>query len=309
MNMSASIDDGITDFLRHISGNRRLSKNTIISYETDLSQFREFLLKSLALSESKPASIKSIDRDILRSYIAEISDPFASSKSLSRKTISRKISSLKSFFRYLAANGMAERNHASSLAFPKIPKKLPQYVSKNELDDLLGMKHLTELPLLDRAVIELFYSTGIRLSELINLRISNVDFKAGTIKVFGKGSKERIVPFGRQAADAMKNYLSIREISNTTNLEYFFIDNAGKKLYPVKVQRMIRKSLSMVSEVSKKSPHVLRHSFATHMLDNGADIRAVKELLGHESLSTTQVYTHLTPEKLKRTYKQAHPRA
>lgn len=307
--MVSSIEAGVTEFLDHLANTRKFSNNTIVSYRNDLSQFTEFCRKSFGIEEGRLSQLSEIDKAILKSFVAEISDPFSSSKSLTKKSLSRKISSLKSFFKFLALRGYVKKNFAASLSFPKVPKKLPQYLSKSELDDLLGIKHVTEVPVLDRAILELFYSTGIRLSELINLRLNNIDFNSGTIKVFGKGSKERIVPFGSHAKEAMKNYIQIRDICNIYNSEIFFLDSSGKKLYPVKVQRMIRKDLSIVSEINKKSPHVLRHSFATHLLDNGADIRAVKELLGHESLSTTQVYTHLTPEKLKKSYKQAHPRA
>ena len=174
---------------------------------------------------------------------------------------------------------------------------------------LLGEKNITEISITDKAVIELFYSTGIRLSELINLKLTNVNFNNRTIKVFGKGSKERIVPFGSKAETAIKNYIKIRDICNLNNLDILFLSNNGKKLYPMQVNRLMKKNLSLVTDMKKKSPHVLRHTFATHLLDKGADIRAVKDMLGHESLSTTQVYTHITPEKLKKVYKQSHPRA
>ena len=170
-------------------------------------------------------------------------------------------------------------------------------------------KYISEISILDKAVIELFYSTGLRLSELINLKIQNIYFSNRTLKVLGKGSKERIVPFGKKAELALLNYIGIRDICNTEKTDIFFLSNSGKKLYPMQVNRLIKKNLSIVTDIKKKSPHVLRHTFATHLLDNGADIRAVKDLLGHESLSTTQIYTHLTPEKLKKVYKQAHPRA
>jgi tyrosine recombinase XerC len=307
--MAANLEDEIRSFIDHISGTRKFSPNTVTSYRNDLQQFYEFCKKSFAHESEGVVTLDSMDKAVLKSFVAEISDPFSSAKTLTKKSISRKISTLKSFFKFLALNGRVQRNYASYLSFPKLPRKLPQYLSKGEVEDLLGIKHVTEVPLLDRAIIELFYSTGIRLSELINLKLGNVNFDTCTLKVLGKGSKERIVPFGSHAKEAMQNYLQIRDICNVAKLDLFFVDNSGKKLYPVKVQRLIKKNISIVSEISKKSPHVLRHSFATHLLDNGADIRAVKELLGHESLSTTQVYTHLTPEKLKKSYKQAHPRA
>jgi integrase/recombinase XerC len=230
-------------------------------------------------------------------------------KKYSTRSVSRKISVLKSFFKYLLKKKYVISNPSSGLIFPKQDKMLPAYLSSNEINKLLEDRKYIEIKILDIAIIELFYSTGIRLSELINLKLSDINFTKRTLKVLGKGSKERIVPFGEKADIAIQNYLKIREICNTENLDYLFISNTGKKLYPMQVQRMIKKNLALVTELKKKSPHVLRHSFATHLLDRGADIRAVKDLLGHESLSTTQVYTHLTPEKLKKVYKQAHPKA
>jgi integrase/recombinase XerC len=177
------------------------------------------------------------------------------------------------------------------------------------MDRLLDGAKSIDLSILDKAIMGLFYSTGIRLTELINLKIQNVNFYNKTIKVLGKGSKERIIPFGGKAFSALKNYMEIRNICNIKNYDNFFIGNKGNKLYPMQVQRLVNKNLSGITESKKKSPHVLRHTFATHMLDKGADIRAVKDMLGHESLSTTQIYTHLTPEKLKKVYNQAHPKA
>ena len=204
---------------------------------------------------------------------------------------------------------MIESNPASVLIFPKRAKNLPHFVTETEMDKLLDGTKSSEISIIEKAIIELFYSTGIRLSELINLKMVNVNFYNKTIKVLGKGSKERIIPYGEKANKALKNYLEIRNICNTKNLDNFFVTNKGNKLYPMQVERLVSKNLSGVTEIKKKSPHVLRHTFATHMLDKGADIRAVKDMLGHESLSTTQIYTHLTPEKLKKAYNQAHPKA
>jgi integrase/recombinase XerC len=177
------------------------------------------------------------------------------------------------------------------------------------MSDLLDERKLIELKILDKAVIELFYSTGMRLSELINLKINDVNFDNMTVKVIGKGNKTRIIPFGKKAESTIKDYLQIRDICNIKKSDFLFLNTKGNKLYPMNLYRMITGNMSKVSESKKKSPHILRHSFATHLLDNGADIRAVKDLLGHESLSTTQLYTHITPEKLKKIYKQAHPKA
>lgn len=307
--MEKKFSEYIAEYLEYLKVTRNYSLHTIISYETDLLQFSEYIFKSINCSEKDKVNLDKFDSAFIKSFIANLSDPLAYKKKYSKKSISRKISVLKSFYKYLVKKKYIVKNFSSSVGFPKTEKKLPSFLTEKELENLLGQKYIREIGILDKAIIELFYSTGIRLSELINLRMNNIDLKNRTVKVFGKGSKERIVPFGSEAGSAIKNYLTIREICNTDNSEYLFISNAGKKLYPMKVSRMVKKNLSLVTDLKKKSPHILRHSFATHLLDNGADIRAVKDMLGHESLSTTQVYTHLTPERLKKVYKQAHPRS
>jgi len=292
---------------------RNYSLHTISSYEIDLLQFGEYIFRSEDKSKinfrDRKTDFNKFDLNFLKSFIAELSDPGSVRRKYSKKSLSRKISVLKSFYKFLCRKKYVSKNFASLLVFPKIEKRLPSFLSEKEMGKLLGEKYILELKIIDKAIIELFYSTGIRLSELINLKLNNINFNKKTIKVFGKGSKERIVPFGEKAEIALKNYMIIRDICNTGKSEILFLSNAGNKLYPMQVSRLIKKNLSLVTELKKKSPHVLRHTFATHLLDKGADIRAVKDMLGHESLSTTQVYTHLTPEKLKKVYKQAHPRA
>lgn len=307
--MNKSSDEHLKEFLNYIKFSRNYSKNTVISYENDLRQLFEYAEKSGAINTDKDFVNDKLDLVFLKTFIAELSDPFKREGKYSKKTISRKISVIKSFYKFLYKNKYISKNFSSSLIFPKLNKKLPSVLTESELSKLLGEKYLSEISILDKAIIELFYSTGIRLSELINLKINNLDLNSRTIKVKGKGSKERIVPFGSEAEKSLKNYIQIRDICNVNGIDNLFVDNTGKKLYPVKVNRMIKKNLSLVTQSSKRSPHVLRHSFATHLLDNGADIRAVKDLLGHESLSTTQVYTHITPERLKKVYKQSHPRS
>jgi integrase/recombinase XerC len=311
--MTKPFNEYLSEYLRYLKVSRNYSPNTVISYETDMLQFGEYIFRT----ENNPdkeflnrnIDFADLELNFLKSFIAELSDPASSGKKLSAKSVSRKISVVKSFYKFLIKKKYITKNYASLLIFPKTAKRLPSFVSAREMENLLGEKHISEISILDKAVIELFYSTGIRLSELINLRLSNVNFSNKTIKVLGKGSKERIVPFGSKAAIAIKNYLKIREICNLKNIDILFLNKAGKKLYPVQVNRLMKKNLSIVTGMKKKSPHVLRHTFATHLLDNGADIRAVKDMLGHESLSTTQIYTHITPEKLKKVYKEAHPRA
>lgn len=315
--MQKTFNEYLDEFIEYLKLNRNYSPHTIISYKTDLSQFAEYIAKSnlgkehISTYESgnKSVDFTKIELNFLKSYIAELSDPYSGKKSYSRKSLSRKISVLKSFYKYLVKKKYISKNTSAYILFPKTAKKLPSFLSKKEMENLLSQKYISEISILDKAIIELFYSTGLRLSELINLKIQNVYFGNRTLKVLGKGSKERIVPFGKKAETALLNYIKIRDICITENTDFFFVNNSGKKLYPMQVNRLIKKNLSIVTDIKKKSPHVLRHTFATHLLDNGADIRAVKDLLGHESLSTTQIYTHLSPEKLKKVYKQAHPRA
>ncbi len=288
-----------------------------MSYRNDLEQFAEFLImteygKKVA-PEKAEIDISSVDLPLLKSFVADLFEKqkldIKKARKFSNRSISRKISTLKSFFKYLYRKKIVSSNPASTLAFPKMQKKLPSYIAASDMTKLLDRIGDDELNFIDKAIFELFYGTGIRLSELINLKTVDIDFGKNTVRVLGKGSKTRIVPFGSKALDALKNYMQIRDILNFNKSDYFFLNKNGKKLYPMEVSRMVKKHLSKVTDVKKKSPHVLRHSFATHLLDAGADIRAVKDLLGHENLSTTQVYTHVSPEKLKKAYKQAHPKA
>jgi integrase/recombinase XerC len=311
----------VYDYLEYLKYSKHYSSHTIISYRNDLSQFGKFILDTfqIKVDEFKKNELEfefDIDEIVLadlKSFVAGLFDEkkidIKKVNKFNASSISRKISVLKSFFKYFYKYNLIKRNPANGLIFPKKGKKYPNFFSEDELNKLLDGRGGIVLSLLDKTIIELFYSTGIRLSELINLKYNDIDWKNKTIKVIGKGSKERIIPFGKKAEESMKNFVEIRKISNINNLVYFFISNKGLKLYPMQVNRLIKKDFKSVTELKKRSPHMLRHSFATHLLDNGADIRAVKELLGHESLSTTQVYTHVTAEKLKKAYKQAHPKA
>lgn len=302
------------EFLDNISLLKNYSKNTIVSYKNDLNQFVNFLIESYSNEgiEDIP-SIDNIDVSMLKSFVAGLFEEeklsIKKTRKFTNRSISRKISVLKSFFKYLYTKRIIKINPASTISFPKIQKRLPSNISEKAISNLLDRIGEKELNFINKAIIELFYSTGIRLSELINLKIQDVDFSHNTIKVTGKGSKQRIIPFGSKAKKAIENYLTIRDILNRNNLDNLFLNKKSKKLYPIEVQRMIKKQLSSVTDLQKKSPHILRHSFATHLLDNGADIRAVKDLLGHENLSTTQIYTHVSSEKLKKVYKGSHPKA
>lgn len=306
----------VNEFIDYLKKIKNYSKHTIISYNTDLKQFGEFLIefynKEDGLEKLK-IDLSDVDLFLIKNYLVYLYEQqrieIKKTPKYSKKSVSRKISTLKSFFKYLYKRKYIDRNPTSGILLPKLPKRLPAYLSFQEIEKLLEEKDGINLRILDKAVLELFYSTGIRLSELINLKLSDVDLSKRLIKVRGKGAKERIVPFGKKAETAIRNYLQIRDISNVKGLDVLFVDNKGNKLYPMKIYRMVKKDLSKVTDLKKKSPHILRHTFATHLLDKGADIRAIKELLGHENLSTTQIYTSVTLERLKKIYKQAHPRA
>lgn len=291
----------IQEYLSFLKVSLNYSPHTITSYENDLKQFENFLTLTFGKDDF---DLNDLELTILKSFVAGLFD-----EDYSNRSISRKISLLKSFFKYLAKKKYIKKNVAATLIFPKLDKKLPSYLTESEAEKLFEAEQTDKRKPLDAAILELFYSTGIRLSELINLKISNINFSIKTIKVFGKGSKERIVPFGKNAELSINEYLKVRPIPAEGNSDILFLSSNGNKLYPMQVNRITKKSLEEVTELKKKSPHILRHTFASHLLDKGADIRAVKDLLGHESLSTTQVYTHISPEKLKKVYKQSHPRA
>ncbi len=298
----------ITTFLRHIEGERNYSPHTVASYEDDLRQFSAFLQRHFSDSTF---TLSAIDKLTIRLFLHDLVD-----QGFSRKSIARKLACLKSFFRYLKRMKKIDTNPAATVVSPKVEKTLPTVLSESAAAALMQQPD-NSMPegSRDRAMLELFYGTGIRLSELIGLNWQDISFEEGTIRVTGKGSKQRIIPLGRPAASALKAYQRKRTevlaagLHDETDGLAVFITSRGKRLQPKSVNVLMNKYIARVSEITKKSPHVLRHSFATHLLDRGADIRAVKELLGHESLSTTQVYTHVGVERLKKVYAQAHPKA
>jgi len=229
---------------------------------------------------------------------------------LTAKSINRKISSLKSFFKYQMKNGIITQTPMATIVIPKMSKRLPSFVEEKDIHTLMSYVEFGDdwKGRTEKLVMQLFYSTGMRLSELINLKESQLDESYAQIKVIGKGNKERIIPVNKDLIRALKNYIQEKpcRLENVLNL---FINENGKPLQPRAVYSFVKKYLSMVTTIEKKSPHILRHSFATHLMNNGADLNAVKELLGHSSLAATQVYTHNTIEKLKEIFKKAHPKA
>jgi len=226
------------------------------------------------------------------------------------RSVNRKLTTLKSFYRFLLREGVLDENPMHKINSPKIAKRLPVFVEKEKMEMLFNQVTFGEgYPgIRDRLILELFYSTGMRLSELVNLKESDVDFHHDTIKVLGKRNKERLIPFSMKFESLLKSYLDEKGKA-FGDLDDLFLTDKGRKIYPKLVYRIVSRYIGEVTTMGKKSPHVLRHTFATHLLNNGAELNAVKELLGHASLSATQVYTHNTIEKLKRIYKQAHPKA
>ena len=295
-------------FLQYLGGERNCSPHTLASYEDDLRQFSQFLSRHFSDARFSP---REVDHVTIRLFLRDLVE-----QEFSRRSVARKLACLKSFFRYLYKNKVIETNPAANVQSPKLDKLLPTVLNEEAVTALMQQAD-TSTPegLRDQAILEMFYGTGIRLSELINLSWQDVDFADATLKVTGKGSKQRIVPLGRKAKQSLRNYSSSRDsvldegYRDETNGSAVFITKRGKRLSPKSVNVLMNRYIGKVSEIKKKSPHVLRHSFATHLLDRGADLLAVKELLGHESLSTTQIYTHVSVERLKKIYAQAHPKA
>jgi integrase/recombinase XerC len=285
-------------FIQYIQFEKRYSPHTVIAYRNDLEQFFGFLSDRYQVAE-----VQDVTHSMVRSWLVELMET-----GITPRSVNRKLTTLKSFFRYLVRNGILEVNPMSRVTAPKVPKRLPVFVEKEKMELVFSDVDFGEgYPALrDRLILELFYATGMRLSELVGLRESDVDLYNSQIKVLGKRNKERLIPFGIGVKALFVEYLAEKQLFES---EYLFLTDKGKQIYPRMVHRIVTGILGRVTTLGKRSPHVLRHTFATHLLNNGAELNAVKELLGHANLSATQVYTHNTIEKLKKVYKQAHPRA
>ena len=288
----------LSNFYRFLEKERGYSPHTVKAYQNDLTRFVKFLPSSIS-------GFDQVNRQAIRGFLASEFD-----NGLIGKTVARRLASIKSFFNYLVRIEQIRHNPAIHVKTPKVSQFLPNFVDQKVIERLMeSPDDSTAVGLRDRAILELFYSTGIRLSELIHLDVGNVDVSNQLIKVRGKGDKERLIPFGNRAKFWVENYLKNRGLSfNSAPSHTPLFVNAKEKRVPTStVQRRIRNYIKFVAEGNRLGPHILRHSFATHLMDNGADIRAVKDLLGHSSLSSTQVYTHIQPEKMKKVYKKAHP--
>lgn len=292
----------IQSFLEYLKFQKRYSQHTIVSYETDLRYFFDFLV-----TQYQERDLQNIKPALVRSWLAQLKGDKNSAK-----TINRKISTLKTFFKFLLKKELIKVSPMATIVSPKQSKRLPQYVEKSDTETLFTHVEFSDdwTGKTQHLVLQILYHTGMRQAELIGLKESQIDFSKSNIKVLGKGSKERIIPISSELLMAIKNYIQEKAVVfPQPNSVYLLVKEDGKNLYPKWVYNSVKKYLALVTTIDKKSPHILRHTFATHLSNNGADLNAVKELLGHSSLAATQVYTHNTIEKLKDIYKKAHPKA
>ena len=291
----------IKDFLNYLRLERNYSERTIVAYEADLREFEEYFKKTDA-----ELDFRSVHSDNVRNWMVSLMD-----EGRTETSVNRKLSSLRSFYRFLLRRKEITVNPMLKVVGPKKKKPLPSFVREKDMDRLLDECSFEEgfEGCRDRTILEMFYATGMRLSELIGLNDADVDFSAKLIKVTGKRNKQRLIPFGNELAEDLHLYINVRNEAMPQEAEAFFVLKDGKRMYPMAVYRIVKRDLSRVVSLKKRSPHVLRHTFATAMLNDSAELRSVKELLGHESLVTTEVYTHATFEELKKVYEQAHPRA
>lgn len=292
----------LTDsFLDYLQYERNYSEETIKSYREDLRQFEEFAREEIG--DSAPSEVKD---ELVREWIVSLMD-----RGYTSTSINRKLSSLRSFYKFLLRKGEVAVNPLQKITGPKNKKPLPAFLRESDMDRLLDEVDFGEgfKGCRDHMIIEMFYATGVRLSELIGLDNKDVDFSSSLIKVTGKRNKQRLIPFGEELKIAMTEYVDVRNEAVPVRTDAFFVRENGERLSRSIVENLVKRNLSKVVTLKKRSPHVLRHTFATTMLNHDAELGAIKELLGHESLATTEVYTHTTFEELKKVYNQAHPRA
>jgi integrase/recombinase XerC len=297
--MYISDNEELKSFLNYLRFEKRYSLHTIQAYQDDISQFFQFLHSTYG-----EVSLPEISSGLIRSWLASLKE-----QKLTSKTINRKISALKSFFKYTIKVGVIEQTPMVTIISPKLKKRLPVFIEEKDISTLLNVVEFPDTwqGKTDRLAIHIFYNTGIRLSELLNLKENQIS--QSVIKVTGKGNKERIIPISNALFSLIADYIQSKNESQFAERTYLLVNGKGRKLYPKYLYLIVNKYLGTITTVDKKSPHILRHSFATHLTNNGADLHSVKELLGHSSLAATQVYTHNTIEKLKDAYKKAHPKA
>ena len=291
----------IDSFLEYLRLERNYSEKTVVSYGIDLREFEGYFKKADA-----EIDFTTVDADVVRNWVMHLMDEGRAATS-----VNRKLSTLRSFYRFLLKKKVMTVNPMTKVVGPKKKKPLPSFVREKDMDRLLDDLTFGEgyEGCRDRMILEIFYATGMRLSELIGLDDADVDFSARLIKVTGKRNKQRLIPFANELEHDLRVYIKVRDEALPNGSDAFFVRKDGKRMYPMQVYRLVKRNLSKVVTLKKRSPHVLRHTFATAMLNDCAELRAVKELLGHESLTTTEVYTHTTFEELKKVYELAHPRA
>ena len=297
------MDETICKFLEYLQYEKRTSVHTIEAYKSDLMQFSQYVSDHFGgtpLLSCKPV--------VIRTWLLELVE-----SGVTARSVNRKMSALRAFFRYHLRTGSLTHNPMVAITAPKIAKRLPQFVEEADMK-LIFSEELFEDTFegwRDRFIIELFYVTGMRLSELTNIRRDDMDLYSCQVRVLGKRNKERVIPFSVRVKSVAEKYFQFfdKKYPDIEKNSFIFVASNGNKIYPKAVYRIVRKYLDMVTTIDKRSPHVLRHTFATHLLNHGADINAIKEILGHSSLAATQVYTHNSVEKLKKIYNQAHPRA
>lgn len=294
MQTSNKEDSNLRSFLNYLLVDKGLSNNTVKAYEADISSFFQWL-------DNEDLKYKNLQEDHINQYIS-----FLFQRKMRSSSVNRKISSIKSFYIFLVKRNFVKNSPLNDLVTPKQEKYLPESMSEAEVDKLLNSPDVSnKIENRDKAMIEMLYATGMRISELVNLKITDVDMKRCVVKVFGKGSKERLVPFGETALDSLRSYLNEREQSSSKEI---FLSNRGKKMTRVAFWQRVKVYLIRENLKNSISPHTLRHAFATHLLNRGADLRSVQLLLGHSDLSTTQIYTHIAKQRLSDVLKKHHPR-
>ncbi len=291
--------DNLRSFATYLISEKRYSSHTVEAYLSDIQQFKTFILDTYSLNLC--ADIKSLH---IRAWLASMTV-----RQIQAKSIRRKISSLNTFFRYLKMRNKIPSNPAARIIVPKLKKRLPLTVKESDFQFNTDTSNADYPSILQETIVQTLYTLGLRRSELINLLISDLDLQSRQIKVSGKGGKQRIIPFGDELSKQLNRYFKVRSDLNIQDTQFIFLLPNGSKLYPKMVYLLVNRWLKARTSLSKRSPHILRHSFATHLADHGADINAIKELLGHANLSATQIYTHNSMEQLRKAYIQAHPRA
>ena len=285
----------INEYLNFVLIDQRLTDATYKSYKWELNSYYEFLIKR------KIDKVNDIDKDDIKAYLAKYKD-------LKPKTIAHKISTIKNFHKFLLKTKKVTQDVSSNLSQPKLNKSLPDVLSVNEIDKLLDINCNTVIDYRNKAMLELMYASGLRISELLDLTFNDINLDACTVRCLGKGKKERIVPLGEYALDSLNNYLEVRHLINKKNDNHVFLNNHGGKLSRQGFFKILKGLLAEKGIRKTVTPHTLRHSFATHLIENGADLRIVQELLGHSDISTTKIYTHISNKKIENDYKEYHPR-